>query len=316
MNKRKRIITVLLSLLCLLAAAGCQLAHEGKEESGSQDRDKFVGVFITYESQGQSETDADYFNRVTGAKNGFDEGRLYARLKEKSYVDKQTGEVMKTKEYVFEGVEGISFFFAMVNETDASENYRITVRDEALSEGSVNYGNITRLEGTIYFTPWEHDVVFYMNPVYQSADGQVYALSGMGEAYSADLLVGEAHFSAFTLEEVITVQEDGAEVKTGASIIISLEAVFKPEEIVFLEMDEASAVLSRTQYAPGETPASLRPSGDTAYIIVETHKRDRDGRPFATRELYSVKDEAISTLICREDGINITRKTALEWSRP
>lgn len=319
----KRIITLLLSLLCLLTATGCQLAREqeGKEEQGAQDKDKFIGVFITYESLGLSQAESQYFDRETGGKADtgvLDEERLYAKLKDKSFIDEETGEESKTKEYVFDGVEGISFFSAMVYATDSSENYKMAVIDEAISEGSVKHMAVlerefmTQLEGSIYFTPDKNDGVFYMNPVYQSADGQVYALSGLGDAYSAELIQGEAHFSTFTLEEAITVKEDGKDVITGTSVSLSLDVVFKPEEIVFLEMDKNSAVLSRTQYAPGETPESLKLNGDTAYIIVETHKRDKDGRPFATRELYSVQDEAINTLICREDGINITRRTTIE----
>lgn len=315
MKNRGKFLALLLVCLCLVS--GCQLAREDMGENAQEDRQ--IGAFITREHLDLFDAE-QYLNdnaaRLTrgeqlpeaGSKY---QGRLWATLSDVTLTDEATGRTTQIKEYVFEGVEGICYFAPTIQ--DGGEAYIASSSDEAISHGhmGINVGDGTEginLRATIYSAPGRGGDVFYINPVYQTADGDVYAVTGHGISLTG--VQDEGAVFTQTEEQNITITRDKERISWSFRLEIALDRMIPPEKIVVREMDEESRVLSRTEYAPGELPQTLQIGGETAFLLVETHKQG--GR--VKRALYDAADETMETFRCREDGICIAQTTRLQWA--
>lgn len=217
---------------------------------------------------------------------------------------------------LIENVEGISHFVATVPALNGTESYVASSSDEAISDGNQElfYGDDEdriSLEGTIYISPVQGYMTYYINPVYQSVDGRVYVTGGTGLTMGDEQ--GEGAAFSQTLDETSTDTENGKSKKVSTSIKTSFNMILPPEKIVILEMDENSSIVENREYSPGEVPDKLTPKEETAYIIVETYKRESTGTVVVTRELFSREDETLFTFFCRKDGICIKERTQLGW---
>lgn len=321
--KIKRYIAAILAALSIFALTGCQLAREDAGENISEDR--LIGVLVTNEYLDLFDVEG-YLNNNIKSHSGGEirmegnveqyQGRLYAVLKDQILTNEETGEEQVTQQFVFEGVEGISYFAAYVPATADSESFFTSGSDEAITDGHMGlyYGeeeDKTTLEGTIYVTPNHSDRTCYINPVYQSADGRVFAMSGSGFSVSGVHDEGSAYSQ--TLDETTTITENGTTKKVSISIKISVAVMLPPEKIVIMQMGKDSAVLSRHEYTPGEVPETLTLETGTAYIIAETYKHDLTDKVIVTRDLLSEKDEILSTFFAREDGVCEKAWTQLIW---
>lgn len=317
---KNRLFSAALALLLILPITGCQLAREDSGEN--PDASRLIGVMITTEHLDLFDFEG-YLNDNLGSLSGGEinidgstskyQGRLYAELREQALTSEETGETTLNYEYVFENA--ISFFAARYV-TD-SESYIGTGSDEAISDGqsSYFYGDNEEkisLEATIYVLPEYFGKAFYINPVYQSADGSVYAMTGNGFQISGGS--GEGHEYSSTLEETATVTENGESKTVSASIKISVATMFEPEKVVVLQMDKDSSVVSRSEYSPEDMPEQLITERGTEYIVLETHKDDPDGGSVIAREMYSRSDETLFSFYSRDDGICIKGWTQLVWS--
>ncbi len=330
--KLKRILTVTLAALLLLTASGCQLAREDLA-GGEIQGDKLIGVFVTEEHLDLFDIEryvSDNYgkmniggNNVIGGDTSAYENRLYAALVSRTLISEETGEPSEMLEYVFEGVEGYSFFMPTITDPETGDSYRSQSSDGAISDAKValaSHGedeDIT-LEGTIYYpiilNNGNFNFAAYVNPVYQSLDGSVYALAGDGISSGGN--AGTGGKFTYTLDNSTTVTENGTEKTMSASISISVAAMFPPEKIVIAQLDEASAIVSRKEYEPGTLPYELSVDDGTEYIIVETHSLDENGEPLVGREMYNSADDSatgFTSFYCREDGICAQKYTALNW---
>ena len=86
------------------------------------------------------------------------------------------------------------------------------------------------MEGTLY-VPTGEDKIYYINPVYQSSDGSVYVLSGNGHMFSG--IGGEGAAYSQTLEENITVRDNGHEKHRNIVVKISFSVMIPPEKSTF-----------------------------------------------------------------------------------
>lgn len=323
--KHKIIISMCCALM-LLSLTGCQLAQENAGINEYEDR--LVGILVTTEYLDLFDFENylnDNLNNFRGSNIIVDgntqkyQERLYATLITRTLTNEETGEKSEMEEYVFESIEGISYFAPTVPATAERESYTSSISDEAISEGhmSINYGddkNSTSLEGTIYTSPSNKDHTYYFNPVYQSSDGSVYVLPERGgfmvnlESYS------EGSVYSQTLDNTTTITENGKVKTDSISVKLSISVMFSPEKIIILQMDAESKLLSGTEYAPDTLPQTINMETSTDYLIVETHKRNGNGSKIVTREIYSRDVENISTFFVRADGICVKRWTQIEWS--
>lgn len=245
------------------------------------------------------------------------QGRLYATLKTRVLTEENTGNTMNTREFVFDSVDGIAYFAATVPATEDEDSFITSGTDEGISDGHSGYSygdeedSIT-LEGTIYGAIGNADNTFYINPVFQSADGSVYATVGNG--YIMNGVQGEGVVYSTTLAETTTDTGNGKSKSRSISIKISLSMMFAPEKISIIQMNQDSTIISQNEYASDEIPETLTMEMDTAYLIVETYKYDFEGNLVVTRSLYDRDKATIDTFYCRDDGICIKKWVQINWN--
>jgi hypothetical protein len=119
------VLVCVLVISFTLGLAGFSLANP--EAAKSLQEDRLVGVFITTEYLDLFDFEK-YLNDNMGSFGGGEirmdgetaeyQGRLYAALKERSMKNEENGELVTTKEYVFEEVEGFVFYYTI---TDGQE---------------------------------------------------------------------------------------------------------------------------------------------------------------------------------------------------
>ncbi|WFR58985.1 hypothetical protein QA584_07865 [Anaerocolumna sp. AGMB13025] len=323
MKYKVRIAVFFLAALILSTLSGCQLAQE---DSISTTEDRLIGVFLTtdyldlFDFEGYLNNSNRSFSggeiQVDGSTDKY-QGRLNAELRPKTLINQETGEKSETEEYVFPGVKGISYFSANISATTGRESYVSAGSDEAISDGhtSLNYsdqGNTITLDGTVYISPGMNNT-YYVNPVYQSIDGQVYALSGNG--ISMDGVQSEGANYSQILDASYTSTENRNTKKDSFSVKISFSVMFPPEKVTILQMDADSTVISRKEYAPGEIQTSITPKENAEYIVVETLKTDTSDNALITRKLYGRDADSLDTFYCREDGVCIKKWVQLKWKK-
>ncbi|ABX42229.1 hypothetical protein [Lachnoclostridium phytofermentans] len=325
--KTKRILSMCLAVCILFTLTGCQLAKEDAGETNNGDR--LIGVFVTkkyldlFDMEGYLN---DNISKLSGGGeiilDGNDskyQGRLYATLKTRTLTEEKTGEIMNTKEFIFDNVDGSSYFAAKIPATEDEDSYITSGSGEGISDrhSAYNYGdeeNSTTLEGTIYLSPSYAGNTCYINPVFQSVDGSVYATAEHG-GFMVDGMIGEGAVYTTTLNETKTITENGKSKVASFSIKISLVVMLAPEKIAIMQMNHDSVIVSRNEYSPGELPDTLNMEMATAYLIVETYKHDLGGNLVVTRSTYDRNNESIDTFYCRDDGICVKKWTQLNWSK-
>lgn len=324
----RKIFAVFLAFFILLMSTGCQLAREDMAENRSGD--KLIGVFITKEYLDLFDIES-YFNdnihkispggsiAIDGDTKKY-EGRLYANIVTRTNTDPETGSTFDTRELAFEGVEGLSYFCAKIPASEEEGSYTVSSSDEGISDGhtKIHYGDeedSISLEGTIYFSPVHarSTITLYMNPVYQSSDGRVYAVSGSGLMLDGNH--GEGMFYSQTLEETTTTTENQKSKSSQTSVKISFAIMYPPKKVVVLQMDDENNIISKAEYQPGKLPDTIKPDRNTAYIMVENHKQDREGNLVVSRSLYDESKETLDTYYSKADGILVKQWTALNWNR-
>lgn len=320
--KIKRFFSVFAMGVMLFSLAGCSLARTDVEASAYEDR--LIGVLVTTEYLDLFDFER-YFNDHAGqfvnggdvvveSTGGYQE-RIYAVLTTETLTDRETGEQYEYRNYVFDGISGIGYFAPRIE--DEYGGYTGSSLDEGITDGHMDVvctdeGDSLTLEGTIYVDPGRMDAQYYVNPVYQCADGAVYVTSGSGYMLSGDH--GEGEVFSTTLDASTTASENGTVQTVSCSVTLHLAVMFPPEQIVLVQMDGESKVISRREYAPGEVPEVLGLEQDTVYLVVETHKRDTAGEETVGRELYQSDTTSIGTFYAREDGICQEQWTELKWN--
>lgn len=295
-NKSRRLLCLMLSLLLF---SGCQLA---REDGGAQQKDKLIGVFLTWDHLDLFDHDAfiqDHIDDIMQGKQVHSggsqyQGRLYATQTEND-------------DFVFQGVEGMNFFIA--TRTDAYGSYTGLYADPGISEGHQHIhvkdeGEDLTAQGVIYVAPSGEARYLYTNPVYQTAAGDVYIMQGSGMGFGGD--VGEY---SFKIEESTTSTDvEGNTLTNRFTLDLTVKEMIPPEIIRILQMDEAHQVIVSAEYVPGEYPEQVIPVPDCAYILVE-----KQGAQDITRTLYHSGEDDIILYAAREDGVMVGEYVPIAW---
>jgi hypothetical protein len=319
---KRRVIIFVLGVCLTLALTGCQLAKENLDETTAEDR--LVGVFVTtqyldlLDLDGYLQDNLDSFSGGDVTLSTEDvkpyEGKLYAKLFSRTVTNEETGEAIETEEYAFD-VEGICFFAPTIPAKDGNESYVTTNFDEAIADSHLKLSDgdaeaSLALEGTIYSALATHaETTFYINPVYQSADGSVYAVSGNG--VHGNNLANMTYSQS--IEGTVSTVENGKAHTHRCSAALTFQGMIAPNRIVVLQMSEESVVLSKAEFAPNALPEAFELDAETAYLVVESHG---DGATSAevVRAIYERGNEQMETFRMREDGICIKQNTTLIWN--
>lgn len=298
----------------LSALSGCQLAKEDAFDNGEEIEDL----------QNESVDASDLLIGVLVTTKEI--SRLDAVMKKETVTNEETGEIQENTNYIFDVEEGYAVFCINIENEENSNGYTASFIDSAFSNGkhSLNYKQDEELdsqeeditiEAVLSVFPDEEGCLYYMNPIYQSKDGNIYAV-----AQDAMLIhpAQEGPYYSWMLQaKLSSADEDTAKKVIDTTVTVSINIMFSPVQITVLQMGTDNAVLSRTEYTPGTLPDTFTPDPETEYLIVETHKRDLEGNILTDRTLYTQKDSLLETFFYREsDHLCIRQLTSLHWTNP
>ena len=291
--------------------------------SNVTNNDMLIGVFITEEYLDLFDFEEYFQNNKNKVKSGVVinpsdkipyEGKIYATLVDVPYTNPETGKTSTIQKYVFDDIEGIAFFTARYTDKDGMEYWGVD-GDEAISDVHTSYnrtdaGFSIENKGTIYVDLSKNSNMFYYNPVYQTATGEVYLMSGTGRSDSGDLL-GVSR--TITLEEEQTITINGKTETNGSSIAITTCFMDPPLSTSLLQFDKNHKIISKEEYKANDFPSKITTDSDTEYIIVETRMKSKDDNATVSRKLFQQNDKMLFTFTCREDGICIKQYTSIVW---
>ena len=328
---KNKIIICILTFALLLSLCGCRLANpeQGGEETA---RDRLIGCFITTEHLDLFDFEA-YFNDnahklVAGGNVTLDgdtreyQGRIYAEFYEET-ITGENGESHTTGGYRFADLEGIACFAPKITEADGS-SYITFMTDNCLDKlhngvkSTDEETYYTEMSATVYVPiDGESELVgdedtFYMNPVYQAADGSVYLTAGNGfrsnSTYPGELMTT-------TLREDYKTTINGEEITGGGKVAISIETAYIPEALRIIEMDGSGNVLKVSELEPTDLPESYIPQRGTAYIVCEAISVDSEGQYHTERSFIEPdgEDKDIFVLVPSENGWLVNNYCQVLW---
>ncbi len=268
---KNRVIGVLLLVVLLSGSfTGCKIklaTQEGKVENLKGD--KLVGGYVTTESI---------------------EGKVYA-------VKEKNDDMVK---YVFKDVKGAGL---ILPELDDEES--LGVFDDGINNrvtGFHDKDEDTRdmtLSGTVYCTKED---LYFLNPVYQEADGDVYMMQdGMGVFMSA----GSCSQS---IKEEYTETGDGKKEKQSMEIKVDFKYIHGPDSVKLVYMDGNNQRVKAEEYKAGKVPEEIIVDSDVEYIVIESYSREG-----VKREVVSRGDEGLSTYYENDFNLCVEMESKIEW---
>lgn len=299
---------IVLLLVLALVLSGCTLAREDTpEETGAGFEDRLIGCVVTTEYLDLFDFEGylqDNLSDVLGdgtidGDTAAYQGRLYATPVEEA----EDGEHFPYFE--FENIDGYYYFAPTIR--DGISTYQSSCTNGGISDikNGIHVKDDAEeltLEGTMYVAKGQGEYSFYLNPVYQDAEGNVYLMAGTG------LVTSSEGSGSQSIDSEVTVTIDGKATIQRSSVKINYEYVPLPERIVVLQLDAGSNVLSREEYRPGTLPEELAPAEGADYIVVETHSADS-----VSRELYGRDQEYLHTFVVMRDSVCESVSTKLLW---
>lgn len=318
--------TIIIVCLCSFLLTGCQLALP--EANAEHNRDQMVGVLVTREPLDMADspytepvsielTQADIRRMEQGDFSvlDFPERRYYAQLVTEAFTNPDTGEVSRMQSWSFDHLGGWALMsptmtdengneYVDAGSSDAMCGVKIHLKETDTSQELI-------LSGTLYQLLGGDDMVFEMNPIYQTADGQVYATPGNGGFFeSGSGTEGEAF--TFTQEGEQT-ETAGTETFTHRSeVAVTIGKMFRPVRIVILQMNADGILLEQTEYEAGHVPDELTPQAKTAFLIIQTVKQKPDGSELITTTLADQSMTTFSSFFVKDD-LCMEQQTRLNW---
>lgn len=318
-NKKWRMC--LTGLTAMIFLGGCALAVP---ESGMEKKeDRLVGVFITkdyldlYDMDGYLSAHGNLLTEggeVTLPNDPRYQGRLYAQ------IDKTGGDADWA--ISFGDVSGEYMLYLQLPDEDGEVNSICFCTDGIcdintstdIRDDREEYG----IEGTMYILPGQTDeeVHYYENPVYQTAEGDIYAVSGQSFSTGGDSSEGAVFSMALGGE--ITVTENGRVKTEKSNVNVHYTVVERPVQITLYQMGQAHQVMRQDTYQPGEVPEKLNAEPGAEYILAETEKQEVSGEKSVSRELveYDPDGETYLETFCVLDGGIVTKlDTEVNWNK-
>lgn len=319
------------TLLCLLLG-GCSLADPAADDSGT---DLLVGFFITTEPLQPDAVEpltlapaadaADGENAAGSSMAGsaattgsaayaVDTSQELARL----YAELLPDEYGAERILNFPGVEG--WYFANHPAkllTGYAEDVELTdatwqAPDDALRQTSrtrvTDEGYAIECSGILYYPLTEQNAAgqtFYLNPVYQTADGRVYAVQGGGTTTALDT---EQQGAGFGYEEYGTYTVNG-EVTAAVNVRYDLDfyAVWEITGYRLVQLDRDGSPLQADAYTVEALPQALELLPETDCLLVERLCVDVNGAEQVVRTAldrsrnFQLWDTSISSLVYSVD---------------
>lgn len=315
----KKLFALLLTIICIMST-GCSLAAEGTKEAGDVPvtEDQLVGMLITMdhflESTEEAYIQMPLWNAQTSGMEdplhyASNQGkRLYAAVADREYPTQEG--TYTSKVYEFPEGTGIAHMAFLVRENGEDESYWSGNTSEEISDVKRHFittdgVSSIELSGTIYVSTEASDLALYLNPVYQTKDGEVYALGTYPMGYQAVSMGGTTETTTQEINASI------GEIETsGSTVSLTIEVIDLPEKYLILEMSEDNQVLKTTEFVPEEMPERYVPQIGTAYLVLEAHSGEG-----VARTVYSPSDTSkrMESFYPGDFGICIKGYTEIEW---
>lgn len=307
----RKLFALLLAAGMLVTLAGCQLASDQGEAAG----DQLIGVYITTEYLDLMDMEAylnDHLNELT------DGGTITVEGDTSAYQDRvyavDVSEDPQHPDYRFPGIEGVPIYCVPVPEPEGDDYcwtpsnapevwqyYNYTVEDDM--EGMV-------ITAELYVSTEERHHQFYANPMYRTAEGEIYLVGGTGAGGDMD----EPGTSlTLTVEETSDMTLNGETTRQRCEVKVTVTSVNPVEKTVLIQMDGNNQVIGTKEFHPGQAPAEFTPASNTAYLLVETHRQSKSGDQTVDRELFDREDTVFSTYQEGENGFFCRTDTVIHW---
>ena len=180
---------------------------------------------------------------------------LYPNLE---YQD-EDGEYHFSNTYEFEGLDGI--VLAVYHIQNGDESYTSSSVGEGICDvHSRTGGDDQGISGTIWMAKNSGEVIYYMNPIYQTADGRVYLVPGSGLHISSDV-GGRA---SQKIEEKVTATENGEAYSYTFSAEVFIDFADPAETVTILQMNKQDEEVKRETFLADNLPKQFVP-GDKLY---------------------------------------------------
>ena len=297
--KTKKYIIIL--ACCILAAAfilgitGVVNLSTGIQVKNS---DRLIGFLITRDSLDQAD---DCHYPATRVEK---QGTIEVDGEEEPYLDVN---------YVFEGIDGIPFMLADTTGEDGV-NSSTTISDGGVSDVQVYHSqtddNITEesLTGTLYLARGKDDYLFFFNPIYQTADGDVYAVrTASGMAPSLGLCSSVSTHKTQDLSWTEGIKTFTRSMRVEVKMLLA----DKPVKVSIYQYNADHELIHSDEYDPLSVPETFSPRPVAEYLVIETENEGGD----PVREICGKKDESFTVKLAREDGICVAEGHEIIWPK-
>lgn len=274
-----------------LTASGCTLAVPDAGTDGNGDR--LIGAFITSEYLDLYDMES-YLNdhasslmsnsSITIGNDSRYEGKLVAT------VDKEGAQSSSEWKISFGDIKG-EYVLMPVTTDENGEDMVGNLCSDGVGDPYLNYsvtddGEEQDISVTIYQQTAKKEKTYYVNPVYQTENGDIYAMTGNG--YANGTSTEEGNTMATTLTGESTFTADGKTKKDTCKVSVQFSNMYKPVRIIIYQMNEANEVLKQAAYSPSAVPDSLKVEAGTAYILEEIRKEDTSGKMVTSRTILDL----------------------------
>lgn len=304
MNKRK-ILSLLLAAVLLLS--GCSLARPETDEDAQQREDPMVGVLVTFEPLGLFDFERYFSDNADKIVNG---GTVSA-ADAAEYQNCLFAEKNEAGRYGFPGVEG--YVWLCTHETDGENTSTVMQGDAvfceskneiATSDDGVSY----KIAATIYQIPDDSGYAsIYLNPLYQTTDGRVYAMSGSGFSTNTD---GGAGSMTARLNQTVSQTEGSKTTAQSFEAEIKYQMAAEPESVDIYWMSAEAGLIRQERYAPDAVPEQLDARGADFLVVVET---GADGSARHTICDPETNDGQLQVLVPEENRMLILQFSEVIW---
>ena len=288
-GKNLKILLFLGVILAACAISGCSLAVP---DAGKSTSDRLIGAFITTEYLDLYDMDSYLSDHASSLADGSsitvgEESKYQGKLQ--ATVDKSQGEDIFSWKISFGNIEGQYLLMPVTEAGDGNKSVGNFCSD-GISAPFIHYntrdnGEERELSGTLYLLPQkDKEQVYYVNPVYQTSDGEIYVMTGNG--YSTGNSNEEGDTMSATLSAENTVTEGKTSKTDQCTVTVKFAIQYRPVRTILYQMDASNKVLKQAAYNPSAVPEILETEPGTAYIMIENRKETPDGKLISERTIF------------------------------
>lgn len=308
MNKKIKLLLILVGIMFLFG--GCSLAKDAVSSKNNAVCDAMIGAYITEEYPDTTEV-----GETISIEDG-DFSVLYEDEKYFATIDKKGSESVADWEVCFEEIPGIACFAPSYRYGE--EEYDVVeytvIDDEVVVKKnhwhSEDNKESYQLDVLIYVEMVEgKEYLYHINPVYQTADGEIYMTSGDGYCIGGGSR--DAGFADIKLNTSSEINVMGEKQTRETDITVNFKIMNKPNKIILHELDLEQQVVKSTEYEPDAIPEEIKGEKNTIYLLVETQRLDFDGNVIAQRDLKTADENGeiqFDTFYTGENGALIKQE--------